>query len=209
MARLFSLLAGMVFLIGFTQDLESQEKFRVSPGDVLAIEVLEDPSLNRDVLVLPDGQFSFPFAGTVRAGGRTLTQVEEDLKTAISGNFALPPSVFVSVRNIQPRSSPQILTPTEEMEESVNIYFIGEVNTPGLRSLAQGTTFLQAVAANGGFTNFAALKRIQLRSKDPRTGRQVTIKLNYKALAAGAEILYDPVLRDGDIIVVPERRLFE
>ena len=34
----------------------AQDSYRLKSGDVLSIEVLEDPSLNREVLILPSGQ---------------------------------------------------------------------------------------------------------------------------------------------------------
>ena len=51
---------------------QAQSDYRIRSGDVLQIEVLEDPSLDRAVVVLPNGQFTFPFAGTLRAGGQTM-----------------------------------------------------------------------------------------------------------------------------------------
>ena len=54
----------------------AQAGYQIRPGDVLSVEVLQDPSLNREVLVLPDGSISFPFAGNLPASGRTTGQVE-------------------------------------------------------------------------------------------------------------------------------------
>ncbi|MEP4037107.1 polysaccharide biosynthesis/export family protein, partial [Pseudophaeobacter sp.] len=47
----------------------AQEGYRIAPGDVLSIEVLEDEALNRSVLVDPGGRISFPLAGTILAQG--------------------------------------------------------------------------------------------------------------------------------------------
>ena len=55
----------------------AQSGYQIQPGDTLSVEVLEDPSLNRSVLVLPDGTISFPFAGSVRASGRSSSQVSD------------------------------------------------------------------------------------------------------------------------------------
>ena len=52
----------------------------------------------------------------------------------------------------------------------------------------------------------AATKRIQLRRA--RTPGQVIV-VDYDAIMRGAVMNYDPVLSEGDVIVVPERRLFE
>ncbi len=46
------------------------QDYKVRPGDVLQIEVLEDSTLNRTAIVLPDGQISLPLAGpSVRLAG--------------------------------------------------------------------------------------------------------------------------------------------
>lgn len=188
--------------------VSAQENYQVRPGDTLRVEVLEDSALTRNVVVLPDGRFSFPFAGTVGAGGRTLSQIERAVITAIASNFASEPNVFVSIVSLRP-VQPVVDQPTPEPPPTISIFFVGEINTPGESLMAPGTTILQAFALNGGFTNFAALKRVQLRRTDRHTLQQRVFTINYKALADGAALSRDIVLEDGDIILVPERRLFE
>jgi polysaccharide export outer membrane protein len=92
---------------------------------------------------------------------------------------------------------------------TIEIYFIGEVNAAGAKSVPPGTTFLQAMAQSGGLTRFAAVKRVQLRRTDPTTGQPHIFTINYGAILDGARMRNSVVLQDGDIIVVPERRLFE
>ena len=177
------------------------QAYRVQAGDTLVIEVLEDPSLNRSTSVLPDGNFSFPFAGTLQAGGQTVPQIENSIRTAIASNFASPPTVFVSVQPLE----------REDVVDSdvIKVYLLGEVATPGLVELDPGSTILQAIAVAGGPSRFAATKRLQLRRTDPHTHRQNVTTINYKALSVGAALSRDIVLKDGDVILVPERRLFE
>ena len=196
------LLAGAVWIA----PASAQDGYQIKSGDVLQIEVLEDPSLNRDVLVLPSGEFSFPFAGTVRAGGRSVGQVQSAIAGGIASNFASTPNVFVSVRSLRPKEPRRGGTAAPA---TMDIYLLGEVNSPGTKSVAPGTTFLQALAQSGGFSQFAAKKRIQLRRSNRATGEQTLIKINYRALANGAALRRDVVLQDGDVILVPERRLFE
>ena len=182
----------------------AQSEYKVQPGDTLTIEVLEDGSLNRAVQVLPDGRFNFPFAGSVQAAGRSAGEIENAVTLAIQSNFANPPTVFVGVR-------PREVLPQTALSGAdglgINVYFVGEVNNPGLIAVQPGTTLLQAVAISGGVSRFAAIKRIQLRRTDAQGVQRVTF-LNYKALADGA-VTTDIELEDGDVILVPERRLFE
>ena len=182
----------------------AQSQYRIQAGDTLQIEVLEDPSLNRSVLVLPNGTITFPFAGTVQAGGQSPGAVQSAIASGIASNFATPPTVFVTVQSLRPR-----VAATGSSGRTIDVYIIGEVGSPGEKELARGTTVLQALATTGGFTKFAATKRILLRRTDSRTGQQTVSRINYKAIADGAAAGRDIPLADGDVIIVPERRLFE
>ena len=61
MKTLIALLAG--FLLSAAPAL-AQDGYLIRAGDILQIEVLEDPSLNRQALVAPDGRITMPLAGT-------------------------------------------------------------------------------------------------------------------------------------------------
>ena len=67
--------------------------YKIRSGDSLSIEVLEDASLNRVLLVLPDGNVSFPLAGNVKAAGLTVAGLKSALTTALAPNFAAKPTV--------------------------------------------------------------------------------------------------------------------
>lgn len=176
--------------------------YQIAPGDRLSVEVLEDSSLNRQVLVLPDGNISFPLAGTVRAGGRTVGQVERALTSRLAPNFASEPNVFVAVVGVTEEEE------AAEEDELVVVYILGEVNEPGPKQVLPGTTVLQLLSQSGGFTRFAATKRLQLRRKS-EDGRERLFRIDYRAISQGARLVTDLTLREGDVLLVPERRLFE
>jgi len=197
--RIVAILAAVVL----ATSVNAQSEFTLGPGDRVQIEVLEDPSLNREVLVLPDGSFSFPLAGAVSAGGRTTTQVESALASALAPNFATSPTVSVSVAALGERA-------VTGGTRTIDIYLMGELaGGGGLIQVQRGTTILQALALSGGFTKFAATKRIQLRRTDPQSGQQTVYAINYDAIEQGASNIGSSQLADGDVIIVPERRLFE
>lgn len=181
----------------------AQSGYQIRPGDTLQVEVLEDPSLNRSVLVLPDGSISFPFAGSISASGRTAGQVQSSITSGIESNFASKPTVFVTVSQLRERPL------ATGGPATIDVFIMGEVSSPGEKDLSRGTTLIQALATTGGFTQFAATKRILLRRTDSSTGKTSVSRINYKAIADGAAVGQDIVLRDGDVIIVPERRLFE
>lgn len=199
-------LAGTGLLLATPRAGEAQG-YRIRPGDSLRIEVLEDPSLDRSVLVLPDGSIDFPLAGTLQASGRTVEELRAALTQALAGNFAAEPTVFVSVGALRP---PEEVPAAEEVDApSIDVFVTGEVASPGRKVVAPGTTILQILAEAGGFTRFAAERRIQLRRTDPRTGAVAIYPYDYNATGRAPSIPGGTPLSPGDVVVVPERRLFE
>lgn len=181
------------------------EGYSVQPGDTLRIEVLEDSTLNRSTLVTPDGSISVPMAGSIKVGGQTVDAVGAAIAAKIAPNFAAKPHVFVSVERLADRTA----AATAGMGRGITVYVMGEANKPGKLEVSSGTTVLQAFAEMGGFTKFAATKRIQLRHTDKATGAVTITRLNYDAIEAGSSNDGNVTLKPGDVIVVPQRKLFE
>ncbi len=193
-------------LMAVSAQFAQAQNYQVRPGDTLRIEVLEDSSLNRSVLVGPDGRISIPMAGTLRASGQSVEAIQNILTTRLTGNFSSTPNVFVSLEKL---FEPRIRAPQAAAAPAViSIYVMGEVGKPGKLDVSPGTSVLQAFAVMGGFTNFAATKRIQLRRVDRKTGVQQIIPLNYNMIENGGTSGLTTLL-EGDTIVVPQRRLFE
>lgn len=188
--------------------------YRIQPGDVLQMEVLEDPSLNRSLMVLPDGTISLPLVGTVRASGKSIEAMKGAISAALAPNFATAPTVYLSVGQLNPVTSAlnnaaaQSAAANYQPYNTVSIYAMGEFNTQGKVDVKSGTTLLQFLAETGGLSRFAATKRIQLRRADSSGAEQVYL-INYDAIEAGTSKNGATVLREGDVIVVPQRRLFE
>jgi polysaccharide biosynthesis/export protein len=201
----FAALVSLTLLTTVTGAL-AQDAYRIRTGDTLLVEVIEDPTLNRSVLVSPDGRISLPLSGAVVAQGRTVEQVQADLAANLTPNFATTPNVFVSVQRIAeaaPSGPSQPAAP-----ETISVFVLGEVNNPGELLVAPGTTMLQLFAQMGGFSDFAATRRIQLR-RVGADGAEVIYNIDYQAIENGTSPNGRATVVDGDVVIVPQRGLFE
>ncbi|TGD61780.1 polysaccharide export protein [Tabrizicola sp. WMC-M-20] len=203
LALVVALLPGLMTVL----PAEAQQTYRVRAGDVLRVEVLEDPALNRSVIVAPDGRISMPLAGVFVAAGRPLEAVQADLAQRLAPNFAAPPNVFISLERLgeQRNTGPAVAA----APPTISIFIMGEGAKQGALELPVGATLLQAFSQMGGFSKFAATKRIQLRRADPKTRTEKIYSFNYDAIVRGENRSGLTTLTDGDIILVPQRRLFE
>lgn len=173
--------------------------YRLIAGDQITVSVLEDPGLNTTVLVRPDGRISLPLAGTLQAEGLTPEALQAAIRRALAGSFIEAPTVTVSLVGLG-----------EDAELARTIYVLGQVGSPGAVPLEKGRSvdLLQALALVGGPGPFAATDRIQVRRQTAAGGEEVMF-FDYRVVEDGATPSRRILLRDGDVIVVPERGLFD
>jgi polysaccharide export outer membrane protein len=183
------------------------DEYRLRPGDILDITVWQDPKLNRQVVVAPDGNVAFPLAGRFKVGGVTVTRAEAILKSRLEPNYKEELDVTVNyVQSTKREETPREVVPEKDPEWT--IYVTGEVNKPGAFVVTKKPpTLLQALALSGGVGPFAAERRILVHRKI--NGEEQVFKFDYRMYTKGEEAGGNIKLRDGDVVVVPERGLFE
>lgn len=185
---------------------EGDGRYQLQPGDVVEITVIEDPSLNRRLLVGPDGRLSMPLAGSVVAAGRTLAQLQAAIRAQLAPNFVRPPSVTASLIALAPPPLPE----AGEEAALFSVYILGEVPRPGRYDYESDKpiSVLQALALAGGPGIFADRDEIQIRSMNESGAETIRI-FNYDAIEHGVPAELGKTLPDGAVIVVPERGLFD
>src|SRR5665213_472674 len=205
-ARTFDLMRGMtmrilIVLFCLCLWIPGANAQTLKTGDTLSVSVLQDPKLDRTVVVDPLGEIAFPLAGHIRARGLTPVALENILKSKLKGNYK-DDNLDVTVALL---NAPKDI-PEEDLKPKV--FITGEVVRPGSYVVRQPTTLMQAIALAGGVGPFAAKRRIQVRRRAPG-GDETIFMFNYKAYEAGADLEGNIMLRAGDVIMVPERGLFD
>jgi polysaccharide export outer membrane protein len=186
-------------LVLVTLGWSAAEAQTLKKGDNLSISVLQDPKLDRNVVVDPQGEIAFPLAGHVHAQGITPQALEDVLRRKLRDNYkdeAL--DITVAVAN----------SPPETDDEKPKVFITGEVQRPGSYLIVQKTTLMQAIALAGGIGPYAAKRRIMVRRR-LAGGNEDIFMFDYKAYETGQDLEGNIALRAGDVIMVPERGLFE
>ena len=179
------------------------DSYRLRPGDVLDVSVWQDPKLNRQLVVGPDGSVAFPLAGRFKAGGLTTAAVEDQLKSRLQKQYTADLDVTVSFVQSQKRDAK-----AASKDAEWTIYVTGEVAKPGAFVVPKrAPTILQAIALSGGLGPFAAEKRIHVYRK--AQGHETVFSFDYNGYSKGSGVDDNITLRNGDVVVVPERGLFE
>jgi polysaccharide export outer membrane protein len=189
MRNFLKLLALIALAAGFPGPAISQAPpesgYAVQPGDILEISVWKEVDLQKEVLVRPDGRFSFPLAGEVDATGKTVGDLREEISSSLQ-KYIPDLIVTVSVKNILGNK----------------VYVLGQVNDPGEFVVNPRVDVMQALSMAGGTTPFAALNDIVVLRRDGN-GSQRAIRFAYKDVERGRSLDQNIVLNSGDVVVVP------
>jgi polysaccharide export outer membrane protein len=164
--------------------VEEDRDYVIGPGDVLDISVWKDETLTKSVVVLTDGKISFPLIGQVVASGKTVGQLKKEIEEKISPYV---PGVTLSLEVKQ--------------VNSMLIYVIGRVNTPGRFSLNVNVNVLQALSIAGGLNPFAKRNSIKIfRDEGDKTR---IFYFEYDRVVDGKHLEENIMLQRGDVVVVP------
>ena len=162
-------------------------EYAVSEDDILKISVWQNPDLDQEVIVRPDGMISFPLIGDVMAKGMTITELDQEITRRLS-EFVRSPEVSISLKKIG----------------GSKVIVLGEILRPGVYSVTGSKTILEAIGQAGGFSRDAVPSSIVLiRGGFAQPQAQ---RLNLSKALSGREVLQQNIaLQAEDIIFVPKK----
>lgn len=161
-----------------------RQEYHVNAGDTLEVSVWKEADLQRQVLVRPDGGISFPLAGEIRAEGRTVEQIREDLAERLS------------------RYIPDLVLTVTVTDVSGNrIFVVGQVARAGVFVMNPDLDVMQALSLAGGTTPFASLANIRILRRQGNV--RTAIPFDFTDVSRGLALEQNIVLQSGDVVVVP------
>lgn len=168
----------------------------VQPGDVVLVEPVALDSTLRfpaDQTVLPDGTVDLGRYGRLLVAGKTLEQIESDVRSAVAALEKTPSEINVRLVNAQ----------------SAVYYVLGEVNSAGSFPLIGNETVLDAILTAGGLTDRASPCNIILaRPSGPHSCRTV-IPICYRHITQQGDTATNYQIMPGDRVYVATRSLME
>ena len=162
----------------------SMPAYKIGPGDILTVSVWKEEGLEQEILIRPDGGMSFPLAGDIHAGGKTVAQLQNTLASKIK-QYIPDPVVTVSVRKI----------------ENNKIFVVGKVNRPGEYIGTSYIDVMQALAMAGGLNAYASSNNIKILRRI--NGNIKSMPFEYDEVAGGYKLKQNIILESGDVVVVP------
>ena len=163
--------------------------FELASGDLLSVKFYNNPELNEDVTIRPDGLISLQLIGDVQAAGLTPKQLDADLSKRYKGELATP-RVAVIVRKFGGH----------------RVWVGGEVGKQGVVSLRPGMTLFQGIQEAGGLLPTAHRKQVILIRRNT-DGKPTGHSIDVRPIATGVHPEEDVPLQAQDIVFVPRSKI--
>jgi len=186
-------LTGILLILVPVPAAARDDAYRINAGDDLDVFVWGEERMQRPVRVLPDGTFSFPLAGTISAEAHTPDEVAKAIRERIKDKYrGAVPDVTVAVRDTA----------------GMRFYVVGKVRTPGSFAIGRSVNVVQALSLAGGPAEFADVGNAVIirQSENGQTVDSVNLSEVLKggrSLKPGPQAKALPLLRTGDVLVVP------
>jgi len=183
------LVLSTVLLSHGTEAARASGDYQLQPGDVVRVQVFQEPDMERELRVSQDGQISLPMIGQIEVKGRTLSAVEKNVRDLYDRDYLVNPQVNITVLTYQKRT--------------VNV--MGAVNSPQAIEYPpeQTLTLIDAISRAGGFNRFADRKKVRLTRSSGEGRPPENFIINADQLISGTATERWVLLKD-DVIFVPE-----
>lgn len=173
------------------------EKYFVGPSDVIAVNIWLSPPLSFNLTVTPEGTLIIPTVGEIQVSDMRLAEAKTKVLTEIRKKYI---TAAATVTLMRPR--PIVVTVT------------GNVLNPGLYTLtaidradraleqANTPTRLQTAADMQRIFSEMSTRNIVLKHKDGSTSH-----VDIDKFLATKDDVWNPYLREGDIVIVPIKNM--
>jgi polysaccharide export outer membrane protein len=167
----------------------TEERYRLTPGDVREVQFRYSPEFNQTVTVQPDGYISLEIGGDLKVAGLTVEQTREAILRKASTRLQDPVATIV-------------------LKEFQKPYFViaGEVALPGKIEMRERVTALQAIMLAGGMKEGARSSQVVVFRRINSDMAQVKL-LNLKDIRRTADLENDLTLQPGDMVYVPRDKI--
>ena len=187
---LMRILALFFALLSTTVFAEENLDYPLGPGDVLRVQVFQNPDLTTETRVSESGVITYPLIGNIEVGGLPVTDAEKKIAAALkNGGFVRQPQVNIVV--LQMRGN--------------QVSVLGQVNRPGRFPLETVSRVSDMLAMAGGATITGDDSAIVIGLRDGKPFRKV---IDIPALYLNERSNEDIILTGGDIIYVHRAPVF-
>ena len=172
-------------------NLPIPSSYLLGPGDEIIISLWGETQLRESYTINRDGLLYIERIGQLSLTGKTIEQAEKYLVKQFQ-------KVYETLKGTRPSTFMDV---SLGQLKSINVTFVGEVNSPGVYPIHPFSTVLTGLIQVGGLDTTGSLRNIQII----RSGEDPHRVDFYKFLLSGKSANSKIKLQDNDVVFIPPR----
>jgi len=175
--------------ISFFDNVPTPADYRLGPGDEIIISLWGENNSRENVTLNKDGMIYYNNIGFINLSNKTLESAENLLTEELS-------RIYSTLKDV---NNPTTLMLELGQLKSINIYFSGHIENPGINLVHPFSDIFSAIVQAGGVNNNGSLRAVQLI----RNNQIITTVDFYSFFMNGTNTFSNIKLIDGDTIHIP------
>tara|TARA_A200000113_G_scaffold34015_1_gene28032 strand:+ start:1896 stop:3833 length:1938 start_codon:yes stop_codon:yes gene_type:complete len=175
--------------INFFDNIPTPVDFKLGAGDEIILSLWGEKNSREKFILNKDGMIYYQNIGFVNLSGKTLNEAENLLSSELSRIY----STLNSSNN-----STQLMLELGKIK-SVNVYFSGQVTSPGINLIHPFSDIFSALVQAGGIKDNGSLRKVQII----RNSEIIAVVDFYSFFLNGMNSFSNIRILDGDVIHVP------
>lgn len=175
--------------INFFDNIPTPVDYKLGPGDEIIVSLWGDVNSRENFVINKEGLIFYQNIGFLNLSNKSISESEVLLKEELS-------KIYSSLGN--DKNSSRLKVELGKLK-SINVYFTGQVNTPGINLIHPFSDVFTAIVQAGGVKLSGSLRNVQLIRKN-----EIIHTFDfYKFFLGGDNNFSNIKILDGDIINIP------
>ncbi|MFQ5962693.1 MAG: polysaccharide biosynthesis/export family protein [Candidatus Scalinduaceae bacterium] len=171
--------------------IKRPNEYIIASGDTINISVHNHPELTQNKITIPpSGKITYPFIGNLQAGGLSIFQLRDKIKSELTKGYIPNPEVSVNIDNMISRK----------------VFVLGEVKNPKMLYIKGEMDAIEAISQTGGFARTAG-KSVVFLIRHLEDNKRIMDVLDLKGFFKSKDFAQNVTLQRGDILYVPPSRM--
>tara|TARA_B100000427_G_scaffold57854_1_gene45414 strand:+ start:2131 stop:4032 length:1902 start_codon:yes stop_codon:yes gene_type:complete len=175
--------------INFFDNIPTPSNFKLGPGDEIILSLWGETNSRENFIINKEGLIYYQNIGFINLSNKTIEQAELLLTNELSAIYS----------TLKEKNNSTNLKIELGKLKSINVYFTGQINTPGISLIHPFSDVFSAIVQAGGIKNDGSLRNVQLI----RDGKTISMFDFYSLFIKGENTFSEIRILDGDIIHIP------